>query len=248
MHTSNLGLAHLLIANCLVFLAMNRADLAVLEPRLTPLGPAASMDDVYYDLQLRFKYWLSDNGLECSCKKFTSNALHRTSWQEYPIFTCKAAQSPYLVGWLAELSIKFAATCQGEFRAEADCVAACLWGKSEYYGILRNGSRFFSAEEADRLFECGHVLLHTYAELRRKSIAAATCMWSIVPKFHQFQHILLDALTDLQNPRFSHCFSDEDFVGQMITAMEAVHHLTAVDSALSKYLMGLKERLMHLEP
>eukprot|EP00959_Pyramimonas_sp_CCMP1952_P466303 9489751-Pyramimonas_sp.AAC.1 len=84
MHCVNLGTAHLLIGNAIIFLANNRVDLHIVEPRLTPLDVNASRDDILFDLQLRFKYFLSDNKQSCSCKKFTVNSMHRENNQKFP--------------------------------------------------------------------------------------------------------------------------------------------------------------------
>jgi len=73
------------------------------------LGANASMSVMLHDLQLRFGQWLSKHGLTCSCPRFTPTALHRDKQASYPIFKCKAAQSPTLVGWLADVSHEYAA-------------------------------------------------------------------------------------------------------------------------------------------
>ena len=65
-----------IIGCALVFLITNKAYLSLPEPRLNDLLPNASFDDVAYDLLLRFKLWLSDNKMSCSCRRFTAKSLN----------------------------------------------------------------------------------------------------------------------------------------------------------------------------
>ena len=91
----------------------------------------------------------------------------------------------------------------------------------------------------------GTRFLYMYSELRRN--ATDVYLWHLVPKFHQFQHIILDSAADLNNPRFFHCFSDEDMVGKMLIVARAAHASCVADSALDNYAMGLVTRLEQLE-
>ena len=85
-------------------------------------------------------------------------------------------------------------------KPQAKIVSACVWGLAEYFYILKNGDRFFTADEVRRLEEAGHTFLYMYSELRRN--ATDVSLWHIVPKFHQFQHIMLDACANKNNLRF----------------------------------------------
>jgi len=226
MHCVNLGVAQHAIAN-----AMN---LAVEEHAHVFLGPAVDVrlpidaddDAVFYDLQLRFKVWLSRHNLQCRCPRFTSVI------KGSEVFSCKAAAAPKLVAWLAELLLEFSDKCPGMSRQRISLAAVCLWGLAKYFHVLRSASRFLTSLEAVELDEAGHAFLTSYSILG----------WEVVPKFHQFQHIVLDAVADRSNPRFFTCFGDEDQVGKMLRTAAASHSQTVVPSTIGNYLMGLRIR------
>ena len=68
-------------------------------------------------------------------------------------------------------------------------------------------------------------------------------MWHIVPKFHQFHHIILDAAQDGYNPRYFHCFGDEDQIGKMLLLAHACHPVTVVTNTIALYWIGLVRRI-----
>ncbi len=179
MHTSNLGIAWVLIGSTLVWLCNNRVDLLPPEPRLTALSDHPTLDEKLHDLQCRFKIWLSSHKLSCSCRRFTSKSVHRTSGHSFPIFCCKAAQSPVIISWLADLTITLVRECPVELHGQASLLATCVWGEAEYHRILRDGSRFFDASEIDRLEEAANTFLFAYSELRRISISEETWLTNI---------------------------------------------------------------------
>ncbi len=103
---------------------------------------------------------------------------------------------------------------------------------SSYFHILRTSDRFLTGVQAVELDEAGHTFLYAYSALG----------WSITPKAHSFQHIVLDAVSDRSNPRFFTCFSDEDQVGRTMILAAASHSQTVVCSTVGNYLLGLHMR------
>ena len=61
----------------------------------------------------------------------------------------------------------------------------------------------------------------------------------MVPKFHQFQHLILDCCEDHINPFYFHCFSGEDMVGKSIQIAASSHALTVGPTVMSKYVLLL---------
>ena len=245
MHCVNLGIAMHVIGNALWFLTTEKAYL-VFEPAVHhPLPPGASSDDILKDLQLRFKRWLSDHGLACSCKTFSKKRIKERP-ADHPMFKCKAAQSPRIIGWLADITMSYKDRCPEASKEFAGLVASCVWGLAQYFHVLREGNRFFTDSEVTDLETATTTFLYSYSELAR--LSPDQHMWHHIPKLHQMHHILLDSRLDHNNPRFYHCFSDEDLVGQMLRTARAGHSLTVVDSALTNYMIGLLERLKYLDP
>ena len=243
MHCTKLGIGHHVIGNGLVYLATERA--------YRWLGPAVSVElphdvafpDVLDDLNLRFKEWLKDHGLECSHKRFTPLRVHRAEATSTPYYACKASQCVPMVSWLASMAHEYSEVCPAGKRDEARTVAGMLWALSQYFNICKTSDRFFTPQQVRDLDEAAHTFLHLYSELRRMSAERDTHMWQIVPKFHQFHHIVLDACEDSYNPRFFHCFSDEDQVGRLITLAAAAHPTTVVATSIGLYIVAMARRI-----
>ena len=68
-------------------------------------------------------------------------------------------------------------------------------------------------------------------------------LWHHIPKLHQLHHIILDVIDDQNNPRFFHCFGDEDMVGIMLKLAKSCHASTVVRNCVDKYTVGLLSRL-----
>jgi hypothetical protein len=196
------------------------------------------MSDRLWDLQHKFKAWLRVRKLQCSTRRFTVAALHREKTTQVCLFLCKAAQAPPLVGWLSELASQFAVANRDPL---AGVVAGSLWGMATYFDVLKSGGRSLTNDECHRLDEASHTFLYVYSELTRSSHDA---LWRIMPTFHQFQHLVLDALADKRNPRYSTCFGDEDMVGKMLTLSRTGHARVPQDHVVAMYAIGAKQRFL----
>jgi hypothetical protein len=204
------------------------------------LRAGASYAEILFDLQLRFKDWLREHGLQCSTRRFTLSSIHRDKATLVCQFACKAAQAPLLTAWLQSLSASFSEHCPAACKAEADLVSVCLWGLSTYFAVLKSGDRFLTQSEADLLGRAGLTLLLSYSELAR--LSGGAYLWHIVPKFHMFQHLYEDAQGDKYNPRFFTCFGDEDLTGKLLRIARTGHSTTVVDHAVGVFVVGLKQR------
>lgn len=248
MHCVKLGIGHHVIGNSLVYLAQERADLFLGPANDVVLPANAPLNQILDDLNIRFKDWIKDHGLSCSHKRFTPNRVHFAETTSSPFYSCKASQCVPLVAWLAEITQAFSEVAPAAQRHEARTVAAALWGLSHYFHVCKTSGRFFTPGQVQELDEAAHIFLHMYSELRRTAAAKGSHMWHIVPKFHQFQHIVLDACLDSYNPRFFHCFGDEDQVGRLIILASASHPTTVVATSIGLYLVGMARRLRTFSP
>eukprot|EP00959_Pyramimonas_sp_CCMP1952_P198920 4160600-Pyramimonas_sp.AAC.1 len=227
------------------WLCQTRADMHLWPVGSVTLPAGASHSDVLHDLFMRFKAWCSYRGVTCSCRRFTPAAIQRDRKNTLVFFRCKAAQSPVLIAWLAELTLECVTLLPESCKHEARIVSTCAWGLAQYFHVLKSSDRFFSEGQAADLDNAGHAFLHMYTELNRAS--ADPTLWVHIPKMHQFQHLLLDALDDKNNPRFFHCFSDEDMVGIMIRTAKSCHANTVVTGSVDKYAIGLVTRMLDVE-
>ena len=248
MHTTKLGVGQYVIGNTLALLMERRVD-QYLDPAVEMvLPPDASNQEVLDDLFLRYQEWLKDHKLGSSVKRFTLNRIHRESGVQQPVYLCKASQTVPLVSWLASLAIEWSERCPPEHKSEALVLANMLWGLASYFHICKSASRFFTDGEARQLDIAGHTFLYMYSELRRVAIREQTFLWPLAPKFHMFHHIVLDAMSDRVNPRYFHCFGDEDQVGRMIILARASHPLKTVSNTMILYWLGLARRIKSFDP
>eukprot|EP00969_Alexandrium_andersonii_P191970 8478373-Alexandrium_andersonii.AAC.1 len=58
----------------------------------------------------------------------------------------------------------------------------------------------------------GQGSLDTYGALANRAHEQDDPKWLILPKHHQFKHLLMDTAADLYNPRYYQGYCDEDFV------------------------------------
>jgi hypothetical protein len=57
-----------------------------------------------------------------------------------------------------------------------------------------------------------------------------------------FQHLYEDAQLDMYNPRFFHCFGDEDQVGKLLRLARKGHAATVINHVVGVFAVGLKQR------
>ena len=199
MHCTKLGVGLYAIGNSLVYLASMHIH-RILGPAVEyELPHDAPIECRLDDLTFRCKQYLKDHHITCSFRRFTLARIGRKTNADAPLYSAKASHTAPLIAWLAELTLTWAERCPLECKLEAYTVANCIWGLGQYLHTCRNGGRFLTTEEADIVNHAGHVFLYMYGDLRRASIEKGTCMWQLVPKHHQFQHIVLDIQADRCN-------------------------------------------------
>ena len=84
------------------------------------------------------------------------------------------------------------------------------------------------------------MLLLTYNYLSQKWISARWVGWNLVPKFHVMDHMLYHVRRTFENPSFTSCFCDEDFVGRIAWLAARTHQMTQMSRTLDRYTMLLQ--------
>eukprot|EP00969_Alexandrium_andersonii_P297494 13148242-Alexandrium_andersonii.AAC.1 len=67
------------------------------------------------------------------------------------------------------------------------------------------------------------------------------CNYKLVPKHHYWDHILED-LASGENPRWLHCFQDEDFMGKVTKVCGHCHRASCVGRSLQRYRLHMFRR------
>ena len=100
--------------------------------------------------------------------------------------------------------------------------------------------RSFTHEESWRFFSSGKTFLIVYNYLAQMAIEEKWVGWNIVPKFHVMDHMLLHVRQTRENPSFTSCFCDEDFVGRIARLAARTHQTSQMERTIDRYTMLLQ--------
>ena len=98
---------------------------------------------------------------------------------------------------------------------------------------------FFTDAEIEMLVGAGRQYNLGCQALNAEAHAMGVLRWHIVPKHHYFCQMLLEIVTERINPRFQHCFCDEDFVGRVASICSCVHISSIAERSLQRYFATL---------
>lgn len=241
MHCTNLGISWPLISSVLWFLCMRRAYLVLGPPRVDAINLPndAGPTQVLVDLSVRFKIFCSNNKFSCSFPRFTMANLHLERGCQTPSYNCKASKSDKIVGWLAFITRAYATLCQDPV---SEAVATCVWGMATYYNITKRAGHFLEEDERKSLWSASRAFLENYTALHKIGICPEKPnLFALLPKHHQFDHIIRDCLVDGVNPARFTCFVSEDMVGRALELTSSCHPLTSNMHAMQRYKLLLFE-------
>ena len=78
--------------------------------------------------------------------------------------------------------------------------------------------------------------LSCYNWLASEALQQRKKLWKVVPKLHMLTHIAYDNAQEV-NPRWVHCYGDEDMVGKVKRIANKCHGATAHNAVLLRYLI-----------
>lgn len=226
-HTCHLGTAKILNAQCIVELCHEGF-----------FGPTAlPMHSRLRSAHVAFKAWCKASAITCSQPCFTPRRLNLGKLSNYPEFVClcKSWNMRVVAAWVA--SVCAAANDHTEPKRLR---ALCAYGQAEFYLALEQSPRYLSVGQAERIYKAGVVCLKAYSALRGIAQAAKRRAWVIRPKFHRMHHLCLDLRRELYNPRFYHCYADEDFVGRIVRISRRCHKRCVSRRALQMWQLRLR--------
>ena len=96
-----------------------------------------------------------------------------------------------------------------------------------------------SAEGRTAAHESGMRFLLTYQWLADDNLKRLTCLFKIKPKHHYFCHVVDKHLGSAVNPKWTHNFQDEDFMGKIARLCGKVNACTVMLRAVQRYLLFL---------
>ncbi len=141
----------------------------------------------------------------------------------------KAAPLRAMLPWVAALAEK-----RAEVSEAARLRAACLRGLADLDGVYTRQARFLTRAQEQAAMDHAEVALRSLARLEERFPNGP---WRCIPKAHALLHLVRDSA--MGNPRVSHCYQDEDFVGRSKKIYSSCHGRTAPRRSLERYGLAL---------
>ena len=209
MHTVNLGIDQW-TNGCTLMALLDRSFFG---PTSIPLPERLQV------VTLRFRSWCSVHSIEQSQPFITVGMLHL----QYgcPELSLKAYHSRVFVQFMA--SCCEAALSNGSPDKELILLLAVTHNLAQWHLKLEAFPRYLTTEMAQELIKLGDAALRAYRGLARLHSRRGSPYWALKPRLHVFQEINYGAARRLYNPRYSHCFRDEDQMGAVKHIVRRVH-------------------------
>jgi hypothetical protein len=156
---------------------------------------------------------------------------------EHPELKTKAWNSRLVSGFLAhEICVEKNLSANG---GRWPTIAALAWALAEFYQVMEAEGRFMSAEGSARFVRAGEAMLQLYHGLAKDASAKGQLMYGLRPKMHLLSHLCIQVAHDKLNPRFFHCFKDEDMIGRTVKVASKCHRVTISQRMLQRYMLRL---------
>ena len=113
--------------------------------------------------------------------------------------------------------------------------AAMITSFVEADKVCRRSGRHFTVDQHEAFCKHLEAYLTCYNALAVEAYNAQPrkYLYKVSPKFHAGTH----AYDSMVNPRFVHCYADEDMVGRLKRIYTACHGATATQRALERYTL-----------
>ena len=213
MHVSNLGLAQWTNAGVLLEL-LSRGFFG--DPS------TVSLADRLHIVTLRFRKWCGLHGIAQSQAFLTVGMLHIGPSSSAPELTLKAYHGRVFVAFLASCCQALLSS-QGEGDDELVLLLAVSHTLAQWHLKVESYPRYLTPAQGDHLIELSNHFLHCYKALAVRHSAKGSLAFPLRPKLHAFAEINYFARQQCLNPRFRHCFKDEDMMGAVKHVARRVH-------------------------
>ena len=209
----------------------------------TGVLPGNSEDERLELLSADFKVWCKAHKLQCPLGCFTASLFGLG--EGFPVLhsKIKAAHVRILLSFLAD---KCTEVCTGDLHSRLR--TACAFCLADFHYICDHNPRWFSHEIVAKVLTRGHMYLECYQRLSYNMERSGIFNYHMCPKHHFFDCRILGAISaSAINPRYTHCFLDEDFVGRVARIVRATCSKSCSLRALQRWLLYLGQRWHNLE-
>ena len=228
MHCMDLGVFQHAVASAL-------AELTGAAPgfQAVSIFPGADLNARLAAATVHYRTWCRNRRLERRAPKFNQRWV-KGPWPEVSQLQAKAAEMrTNLVPWFADVCAAVAAEHGHHGHVRAEMFSAFV----RIDEACRGGSysRFLAAAAAEELEFNMERALKLYNALAAEAVKCGRALWRLRPKLHACTHIGFDH--GGTNPRWVHCYADEDMVGRMKRLYKKCHGATAPWRALQRYMI-----------
>ena len=234
--------------------AMHTIDLGILQEAIPSALCELCKDDAIWHggcLRLRmyrawtdYRDWCKANDQESIAPRFETQRI-RPSPYDYPEFSQKSAKAISCRGlqyWLAEVCVAHAAHDPTDTNLR---MAGLFQGLAGFDLTCRKARRFPTPSQAESMADHVESALVFYNALASAAADAGEHLWKVLPKHHMLTHLAYDQ-APWANPRWVHCYGDEDMVGRVKKLVNVCHGSTCARKALSRYLIIVGMRWLRL--
>jgi hypothetical protein len=163
-----------------------------------------------------FCIWKKSARVQCSQPVFTRGGTGLCVKDKGPSFSCKAYNGRCLTAWLAEVSQVVAAqTPPGAQKKLMEKIATCLYLLNNMYCVMEGSTRFLYNNEGTSMRIAMENFVKVCDSLGKDFAMTGSIRFCFLPKHHNCLHIGQFAEMDKYNPRFYHCYADEDHMGAL---------------------------------
>ena len=162
-----------------------------------------------------YRSWCKTNDIkDIIGRKFTQKVWGNGKYPQLSQVAAKASSLRCMVYWLHSVCRTLTATAHDNLRA---CMVAA-W--VDFDSQCRQYGRWLTDAQSEAIALAVERALVCYNALARSALTQRKFIYKTVPKFHAIEHIAFDWSI---NPRFTHCYQDEDMVGRLKLIFNGVH-------------------------
>ena len=125
--------------------------------------------------------------------------------------------------------------------------ANCTCVISEWHYCGKHFGCCLGREERARMWKASRIFLVTYSALAATATSEGRPAYNCTYKLHAYAH-MVDEVWDLGlNPKYFHCFADEDMVGRVAAVCKLVHRSTYAITTMERFRGMIIQKLHVLE-
>ena len=176
--------------------------------------------------------WLHEHQLESSQRVFTPRRLGLGK-NDYLENDAKAWNARMIINWLDSESRRAPQPVSNDGWMMTELVTTM----NEMFHLSESSPMFFQQHEAAQYHGLVEKGLALYKQLAVNSFRRRVLHFPLRPKLHEWQELGEQVLRDRTNPRFNHCFADEDYLRVVLRAARACPRAAMAGAVLRRWVL-----------